>query len=162
MASVKVNGRKLPVGTSDSVTLPYEALPEKAKVEIVMEGGWPAGQTVAPASEPSPTPPKIEFRWLKQKNGSSLPVSPYAIGLPPSMRDAYAGLLRRQSSARTDFDKALISAAFQAFEAYRVRAATKTDMTPEKRAAVLKMYEAAAMDLCEGYVSLEDRHTAPP
>lgn len=151
VASVRVNGRKWPVASTDSVSLSYDSLPAKAKVEIVMEGGWPnTAPTPLPVSNQPPGKHGFEALWLNQKDGSRLPVSPNAVGLPPSMRDAYADLLRRQSTAKTEFDKALMSETLRAFEAYRKRATMKTDMTPEKRAAVLKMYEDAAMNLYRG------------
>jgi len=141
VACVKVNGRKLQVERADSVSLDYDALPAKAKVEIVMEGGWP-NTSSRPAGKEA-----LEAERPIRDDGSRLPVGPNATGLPPSMREAYAELLRMQSGAKNAFDKALVSEALRAFEAYRIRAAMKTDVTAEKHAAVLKMHEDAAMNL---------------
>lgn len=137
VASVKINGKKLPVEPSDGISLPYDTLPDKARVEIVMDGGWPSSPSPGQAAA-TPTP-------------NSKPA-----GLPDGMRRAYSELLSRQSSAKTDFEKALLSETLQAFNAYRERAGMQTDEKPEKRAAVLKMYEDAAMNLYKGYL----RHTA--
>jgi len=133
VASVKVNGRKWPVDAADSVSLAYDALPKKARVEITMEGGWPS--TSSPAQVATEVTP---------------PGKP--AGLPEIMRKAYADLLSKQSSSRTDFEKAFITETLQAFDAYRQRAGMKTEEKPEKRAAVLKMYEDAAMNLYKGYL----------
>lgn len=137
VSSVKVNGRKWPVGSPDSVSLNYDTLPDRAKVEIVMEGGWPSAPLSTAAAVAAPAAGKPG-------------------GLPESLRKAYAELLSKQGNARTEFEKAFVSEALQAFAAYRERAAMKTEETPEKRAAVLKMYEDAAMNLYKGYL----RHKA--
>lgn len=132
VASVQVNGSKLPTLNPDSVTLPYDSLPDKAHVEIVMDGGWPSTSTPKQiAAEPAPR---------------SKPA-----GLPEAMRNAYAELLSKRPEAKTEFEKAYLSEALQAFDAYRERAGMQTDEKPEKRAAVLKMYEAAAMNLYKAY-----------
>ena len=54
---------------------------------------------------------------------------------------------------KTDFDKALVAEAIRAFEAYSEYASKETSFKPEKQAAVLKMYEDAALGLhrrCKG------------
>ena len=133
VASVKVNGKKWAVDSSDSVSLAYDALPKKARVEIVMVGGWPSTSSVAKVTEE---------------------VTPFVkpAGLPENMRKAYSELLGKQSSAKTDYDKAFISEALRAFDAYSRRAGMQTDEKPEKRTAILKMYEDAAMNLYKGFL----------
>lgn len=143
VASVKVNGKKWQVDSPESVSLAYTALPKNARVEIVMEGGWPP----APQATPSGDPKRAKFASTIEQWDIRKPA-----GLPESMRKAYAELLRKQSSAKTDFDKAFISEALQSFDAYRQRAGMRTNEKPEKRAAVLKMYEDAAMNLFKGYL----------
>ena len=133
VTSVKVNGEDWPVDSKDSVSLGYDALPNKARVEIVMEGGWPVSK---------PRPEVAEPARLVSKPA----------GLPEPMRKAYAELLSKQSSAKTAHNKAFLSEALRAFDAYRERAGMKTSEAPEKRAAVLKMYDDAAMNLYKGYV----------
>ena len=160
VASVKVNGRKWPVGLTDSVSLNYDSLPKKARVEIVMDGGWPktATQPTDVTGTPRPTKrsSKLKFTLVQGTNGLLYPINPNAVGLPPAMREPYAELLRKQSSAKSDFEKAFLTEALQAFHAYQQRAVMKTEEKPEKRAAVLKMYEDAAMNLYKGYL----RHKA--
>lgn len=134
VASVKVNGKALPVESKDSISLIYESLPVKARVEIVMEGGWPS--VAAPADSGS----AIEIPRDKP------------VGLPEPLRAAYKDLLSRQSDTKDAFEKAYLSEALSAFEAYQQRASMKTSETPEKREAVLKMYEGAAMSLYKGYL----------
>ncbi len=133
IACVKVNGKPWKSDSTDSVSLDYESLPAKAKVEIVMEGGWPAYEVPAPAATSS-----ISRGTPK--------------ALPDALKNAYKDLLARQSACTDAFDKAFLSEAISAFEAYHERASMKTDETPEKRAAVLKMYEDAAMGLYKGYL----------
>jgi len=146
VASVEVNGKKWPVGCADSVSLNYDSLPSKARVEIVMEGGWADGQTTAPAaSQPVRFESRVEA-WDMRKPS----------GLPEQLRGPYAELLAAQPKAKGEFERSLIREALRAFDAYRERANTKTDQTPEKRAAVLSMYEDAAMNTYKGWV----RHTA--
>jgi hypothetical protein len=144
VASLKVNGRRIPIGSPESVSLAYDALPKKANVEIIMDGGWPAPP---PPTVPAQSDPK-RIRFVSRIENWNLRKPS---GLPYKLRQPYAELLRKQSSAKTDFDKAFISEALQAFDAYQQRAAMKTEEKPEKRTAILKMYEDAAMNLCKGY-----------
>lgn len=134
IASAKVNGKPWPTETKDSIALAYDTLPAKAHVEITMAGGWPASKPIAGTAITAPSP-----------------VSKPA-GLPQPMRTAYADLLSKQATARTAFDKAFLSETLQAFDAYRERAGMQTAETPEKRGAILKMYETAAMNLYKGYL----------
>lgn len=138
VSSVKVNGRVLSADSKDSSSLAYDVLPAKARVEITMEGGWPMQHEVW-ATGP------------EQTIDRGVPVA-----LAAAMKDAYKDILSKQSSAKDAFDRAYLSEALAAFEAYQERASMKTAETPEKRAAVLKMYENAAMNLYKGYL----RHTA--
>lgn len=133
VASVKVNGHNWKAESPESISLAYDSLPKKATVEITMEGGWPS---TTPPSQITPEVVKI-----------GKPAS-----LPENMRKAYADLLSKQSQAHTEYEKALVSEALLAFQSYRQRAGIQTKDTPEKRAAVLKMYEEAAMNLYTGYL----------
>lgn len=133
VASIMVNGKKWPVISQQSISLAYDALPKKARVEITMKGGWP--------STSSPTQFATEV------------MTPYKpVGLPEIMRKAYADLLSKQPQAHTSFQKALIAETLLAFDAYRQRASMKTSEKPAKRTAVLKMYEDAAMSLYKGCI----------
>jgi hypothetical protein len=134
VASVKVNGRSRATETTGSISLSYESLPAKARVDIVMDGGWPA-------STPAPS---VAADTASRGN---------PVGLPEQMKSAYKDLLSRQSSVKDAFDKAYLSEALAAFEAYQERASMNTAEAAEKRAAVLKMYESAAMNLYKGYLS---------
>ena len=71
--------------------------------------------------------------------------------LPNHLNEPFSELLRLQG--KTPFEKALVSEAIEAFRAYAKRASMKSSFSPEKQAAVLKMYEDAAMNLhkrCKG------------
>ena len=74
-----------------------------------------------------------------------------AVDLPEQLAKPYAEL--KALKPKTDFEKALVAEAIRAFEAYAEYAAKDTSFKPEKQAAVLKMYEDAAMSLhrrCKG------------
>ena len=112
----------------DSFTLKYDQLPERALVEI---NGKRVGVREYGSVGVSSTPDNIE--------------------LPESLKGSYAEL--KALKPKTDFDRALVAEAIRAFEAYSGYAARDTGFKPEKQAAVLKMYEDAALNLykrCKG------------
>ena len=139
--SVMVNGEQWPVAASDHVSLPYDRLPAKARVEMVMSGGRaPYGKATAAAerAEPPATPADLPESMTK----------PYAV---------LAGMWKLLEKERgADYERAFVSEALAAFDAYRTRAARDAAgdfaaMKQEKRAEILKLYEDAAMNLYKGF-----------
>jgi hypothetical protein len=121
---------------AESVTLRYDELPRHAQVRIIGErvevrergsmGVWEYGSVGA--------------KRASGKRGE----------LPEALAGPYAEL--KAVKPKTEFEKALVCEAIRAFEAYRERASRDaagaySHFSPEKRAAILKMYEDAALGL---------------
>lgn len=141
--SAKVNGREAPVDGPESVTLPYDSLPDRARVEIVTTGGWPPVTKTGPAracEAPRPAPADVE--------------------LPEALRDPYLELLAARKSVKPgSYEQVFADAAIATFDACRERAARDAaghypQLSPEKRAAILKLYEDAALNMHKGFSRL--------
>lgn len=134
--SLKVNGRQWKVDAPDRVTLAYDALPKNALVEIVTTGGWPAGET--------------------RRSGDAVTRGEVKLAkLPESLRTPFEELTAMRTKLDGGFERAYVDEALKAFDAYRVRASRDAagwygDLRPEKRAAILNMYEDAALNLHKG------------
>jgi hypothetical protein len=142
--SVKVNGITRMVDAPDHIILPYSALPKNARIDIVTKGTISSG-TDGEGEQGRPEP----------VDGAQLPESlqkPY---------EALSGMQNRLSKASdADYEKAFLTEALRAFEAYRTRGAMVTpQFTPEKRAAVMKMYEDAALNMYKGFDGLMKRYS---
>ncbi len=143
--SASVNGNAIPVTAPDHVTLPYESLPDRAHVEIVMIGGWPAARS-ASTSEPEPPRPEVKPADL-----------PESLAKPFAVLSAMRKAIENEPGA--DYERAFVDEALAAFEAYRQRAGVAApEMTPEKRAAVIKLYEDAAMACYKGFDNVMKRY----
>ena len=125
----------------------FDDLPQRAHVEIVMEGGWPSAEM--------------------QRRGDAATGGHGDAGksgrLPESLSKPFAEL--RAMKPKTEFEKAYLAEALRAFEAYRERASRDaagaySQMKPEKRAAILKMYEDAAVNLYRGFDGLMKAYAA--
>ncbi len=134
--SVKVNGAEWKSDALDHVTLQYDRLPEKAHVEITTTGGWPASE----ARESGDTVTRGEAGLIE---------------LPENLRKPYETLCAMRKKLDAGYERSYVDEALRAFEAYRVRASRDAagwydDLKAEKRAAILKMYEDAALGLYAG------------
>lgn len=141
--SVKVNGKDWPVAAIDRVVLPYDRLPGKAHVEIVTTGGVPSG-SVGEGEIRRPVEPVKEVQF------------------PESLRKPFEELTAMRKKADGGFERAYVDEALKAFEAYQVCASRDAagwydDVKPEKRAAILKMYEDAALNLHKGLIKRSDK-----
>ncbi|HUV04604.1 MAG TPA: hypothetical protein VMX94_05805 [Armatimonadota bacterium] len=152
--SLRVNGRKWKPSAPDHVTLPYDALPKDARVELVMEGGWPSDATGRSVPNAFGTPADDALRTVEL---------PEELRKPLHLLRVMQARLRREADA--DFERAYVAEALRAFDAYRVRASKDaagaySQMTPEKRAEISKMYEGAALNLYKGFDGLMRRYAA--
>lgn len=149
--SVKLNGGK---GEWEKggrcVTLLFDDLPQRAHVEIVMEGGWPS-ESVGVWEYGGKGDAETRGHGDTETGGHG-DVGKSA-ELPESLSKPFAEL--RAMKPKTEFEKACLAEALRAFDAYRERASRDaagaySQMKPEKRAAILKMYEDAALALYKG------------
>ncbi len=146
--SVKVNGTALKVDSPDHITLPHSILPKNARVEIVTEGGKTSGGVG-----------ETQRLGDAETRGETKPAE-----LPVSLRkpfEALTAMLRKlDETSGAEYEKAYLAEALRAFEAYRTRASMDTpQFTPEKRAAILKMYEDAALNMYKGFDGLMKRYS---
>jgi len=143
--SVKVNGTALEVDAADHVILRHATLPKNARIEIVTTGGKPSGGVGERERGRTADPVKV------------VPL-PENLQKPFEVLSAMQKRLSKQSGA--DYEKAYLAEALRAFEAYRTRASMDTpQFKPEKRAAILKMYEDAALGLYKGFDGLMKRYS---
>jgi len=151
--SVRVNGRRWKVTGTDSTFLPYDALPVRAKVEIVTTGGWPEGATT-PQPSGRPTPDRMVTRGPGLPGGANREVAAlrrFRIQLPRSESAQYA--------------RAFVGEVIAAFSAWEERtnrdaAGMYADMEPQKREEILRSYQDAASGLQVGLGKLMARYGA--
>ena len=141
--SVKVNGRDAEADSPDQISLLYETLPSEARVEIVTEGGWPEQPLTKPLASaeepPAPVSPAAEL--------------PEILKEPAAVLSAMSRALEKEPDA--NYELAFVSAALQALEARRIRSGMNPKgyfrpITPERKAAILKAYEDAALNMYKG------------
>ncbi len=151
--SLKVNDDEWKVTTPDHVTLDYGKLPKNARVEIEMTGGWPAA---ASGRQPS-----------DDKSAEMAPPEIKPAELPENMRKQYdmavAMQIKMCGKPGFNFERAYLDEIIKAYDAYQTRASRDASgyypkMTPEKRAAILKMYEDTATNLFKGFDALMRRY----
>ncbi|MCX6376905.1 MAG: hypothetical protein NTU88_12890, partial [Armatimonadetes bacterium] len=151
--SVTVNDERLPAsgGTGEwengRVVLPYEKLPKNAWVVIETAGGRSVGV------------------WEYGSVGEKAPMPAVrTVELPAEMQAAYDKAVAMQIKLCAEpghaFERAYLDEVIRAFDAYKQRASRDSsgwysNLTPDKRAAILKMYEDAAMNLYKGMMSDE-------
>lgn len=143
--SVEINGRNVALAAPDSVTLPYGDLAKRTRVEIVTEGGWS-----------SQTAPGCNVE-------TGQPMVGKVVDLPESLRTKYESLMETRKilsdSRASGRKRAFLDETVAAFEAYRERASRDaagaySRFSAEKCAAILKMYEDAALVLYKSYEGL--------
>ena len=144
--SLKVNGREWKVDAPDRVILAYDRLPEDARVEIVTTGGWQG--EASRASEDAET---------RKEAGP--------VELPESLRRPFEVLSAMRKKLDAGFERSYADEALRAFEAYRARASRDAagwydDLKPERRTAVVKMYEDAAINVYGGFDGLMTRYAS--
>ena len=134
--SLKINGVSREVDAPDHVTLPYAGLPKNARIDIVNKGT----KSVARQGDP----------------GRGRPETVAEGPLPESLQKPFEELTAIQKKlGRDPYERAFLAETIRAFEAYRVRVSMDMpQFTPEKRAAILKMYEDAALNMYKGFDAL--------
>jgi hypothetical protein len=147
--SATMNGKAIRVDSPEALGLVYDELPREARIEIVTEGGWPAGSPVrvaAGSTEPPPLPP--------------FPAGGRTIALSESLKGPHTVLVaferRLAQEAGAEYERAFAGEALAAIEAWRQRTAVDPGsgyfrpMTPKKRESILKAYEGAALGMYHG------------
>lgn len=147
--SASVNGSPLKLESRDAVVLPYDELPDQAHLHIVTEGGWPfACSTVSYPSVPALAPAERPLRVVAEQ-------------LPESLKRPFAVLSRMQeelaSQPGAEYERSHVLAALQACDATVLRASLDPGpgyyrpIKPERKAAIIKFYEQAALGLYQGF-----------
>ncbi len=147
LKSVVVNGKTLKVESPDAAAIFYDELPKEAKVEIVTEGGWRT-DSARPAMSPSLFQASAEAAVPK-------------VGLPTSLKKPYAVLTAMDRllavEPNAEYELSFVRESLAAIEAWRMRTSVEPGpgffrpMTPEKREAILKFYENAALGMYNGF-----------
>ncbi len=147
--SVRVNGRRVKVQSPEAVQLFYNKLPDEAKVLIVTVGGWPKEQSTA--SYPA-------IPALMATGGQGAPPCaelPESLKKPFATLSALSKLLAGEPGA--DYERAFVSAAMNACQDYRVRAAMDPGpgyyrpITPKRKTALDGFYEQTAIVMYKGF-----------
>jgi hypothetical protein len=145
VSSVKVNGEVWTQFSTDDVTLPYDATPEAAKVEITL--GYdapPAGDSATPATTKSAVEPPAELAERFRKLGAFRSAMKKA-GLTGTYADAHAALAERAFGVIA--------------ERKQLAADGKIETLPEPSAtAAEKSYVDAANKLFDGLVKVMERY----
>ncbi len=141
-----MDGNPLKVESPNAAILPYDELPTEAKIEIVTEGGWDAEAVSLSAL---PTPPTQIGNVSATETGLSSLEKPFAV------LTAMDRLLDKEQGA--EHEQAFVRETLRAIEAWRMRMSIEPGaghfrpMTPEKREAILRFYENAALDMYRGF-----------
>ncbi len=152
IVSLKINGKKARVDAPDYVVLRYAELSPDAKIEITTGGKWPADVREADAGFASadPEPPAA----------AALPAE-----LATQLRTLRSMISKIAGEPGTDYERAFLSEAIEAHEAYgKRRAMHDAGLYPEmdagKQAAVMAWYQDAASHAYAGLETLMDRYAA--
>ena len=147
--SVTVNGKAVHVASPDAVVLMYDDLPAAARVEIATEGGWPIEASTVPYAA-------IPALTVEKGLTTSAPTE-----LPESLKQPFAVLSAMKAALADepegDYERAFVSTAIEAVEAYRTRVAMDPGpgyyrpITGERKAGVNKFYERAALAMYRGF-----------
>ncbi|MBK7709793.1 MAG: hypothetical protein IPJ37_01615 [Bacteroidales bacterium] len=149
--SVRINGKMLNISSPEEIDLIYSELPDKAAIEIVTGGGWPAqlptvGYPVSPAlisGDETKAPEMTELTDAMKK--------------PFSILSEMNRLL--EAELGSEYDKAFVAAAIKSFDDYLIRAAMDPGpgyyrpITSERREGINKFYEQAALSMYTGLVN---------
>jgi len=158
--SVTVNDEKIPVNgimgerQDGRVVLPYKKLPKNAWVVIETAGEMSAGEPIFA---------KAAAKREDASVGDAAPMPEVKpVELPAEMQAAYDKAVAMQIKLCAEpghaFERAYLDEIIRAFDAYKMRASRDasgwySNLKPDKRAAILKMYQDAAMGLYRGYES---------
>jgi hypothetical protein len=143
IVSLKINGKPLTLSAADHAVLPYDSLPKLANVAIVTAGGWPE------------KPVGMPYVFVGEDAKRSL----NSVRLPDDLAKPYAVLSGMKQMLKDkpgfDYEKAYISEAIRAFDAYRIRAQRYHDgmypgISARKHGAILKLYKNAALGMYSG------------
>ena len=158
LKSVAINGTAMKLDSSDGVALLYDALPPEAKVEIVTEGGWEAESAARLAAARTAVRSGIGAdapSAAKRTGAAALPAE-----LPASLRKPCAVLTsldqRLVQEPDAAYERAFVHEALGAIDAWRQQTAIDSGRgcfrpnTPQKREAILKFYENAALCMYNG------------
>lgn len=160
ITGVQVNNRNWDVTSAEHVVLPFDKLPKHAWVVIEMTGGWPAAQTERAVVQPG------EDHDLPPQPGQHL-VMPIELSEAVHGKYEKVAAVSKESCKETDiaFERAYLDEVWRAFTALRDRAdrdaaGQYAGLSPEKRVAIVKMYEDAALNLYTGFEGLMGRYAS--
>ena len=148
---VKINGKKVNIGTRDEVVLFYDKLPEEAKIEITTEGGWPK-ETSKVAYPLIPA-----HNLVKVNRKESLAELPDSLRKPLAVLSEMKKLLDKESGK--DYEKAFVTAAIESFEDCRVRASMDPGpgyyrpITSQRKEDIIKFYGQTALRMYNGFAN---------
>ncbi|MCX6877575.1 MAG: hypothetical protein NTW21_27760 [Verrucomicrobia bacterium] len=158
IAAVTINGEAIKVTSPDELALMYDALPAEAKIEITTEGGWPK-------ESPTAAYPVVPALVAKDDPAAAPPAAlPESLQGPVAVLTAMGKLLAAEPGASDE--RAFVTAALEAFEARRLRAATDPGpgyyhaITPQRKADVTTFFEETALGMYEGFVARMGRWAA--
>jgi hypothetical protein len=153
--SVSVNGQPVEVTSPDEVALLYDPLPQEARLEIATEGGWPAGSGTRPTDKvtvaPGAAQPDTLLTAVAKTGAAELPA---ALQKPLAVLTALDRRLANEPGA--DYERSFVRQTLEAINVSRQRTAVEPGpgyfrpMTPEKRAAIVKLYEDTALRMYQG------------
>ena len=142
--SVKVNGKKIKIESSEEIVLIYNDLPNEARVEIVTEGGWAQ-------QEKTVDYPIVLELVNEQAVKSELPDS---LQKPFEVLIELDKLLSTESGA--DYDRSLVKAALESFEAYQYRKTMEVGpgyfrtIDQQRKEAMIRSFAKAAEGMYRG------------
>ena len=150
--SVRVNGKTLPVSSTEVVSLPYNDLPGIARIEIKTGGGW---------DSPVPDVPYPDRPWLAgQKKVKGI--------LPDSLLIPYRVLVKMNKFLRNEkgaeYEKSVVNSALEAMNAYQERKNLDAGpgyfrpMTQLKSETIVNLYAKSALGLYVGFKNRMDRY----
>lgn len=153
IVSLKIDGKPAPVDARDHVVLRYADLPARAKVELVMAGGWPGGSPVLHA----------EFVDKDPKCPDALLPLPQDLAEHVRVLKAMQEKIAREPGA--EYERVFLAAALQAYEAYQRRATMHeaglyARVKSDKHAAVMSWYREAAQQMYSGFETMMARCSA--
>lgn len=137
-ASVTVNGAKWENFDGATITLPFDEIPDNCKVEITLK-------TAGPLPEPAVTVQSDVLTGAKPVGGDD----------HFTQRERILTDIMASVKSLPEFEEGFIRSALNAIDAYRTRVARDEDgkynaFTPEKRRAIIELYETTAQNLLVG------------
>ena len=153
--SVSVDGQPVEVTSSDEVALLYVRLAQEARLEIVTEGGWPTESGAPPIDKVTVADgaAQADTRLTAAPKTGTAELSA-ALKKPFAVLTALDRLLANEPGA--EYEQSFVRQALEAVNAWRQRTAAEPGpgyfrpMTPEKRAAIVRLYEDTALRMYQG------------